>query len=38
LPSEDDDGNSASMPNPKVTKVKSVKLDDSGRLPAEEKW
>jgi len=38
LPSEDDDGNSASMPNPKVTKVKSIKLDDSGKLPAEEKW
>lgn len=38
LPSEDDDGNSASMPNPKVTKVKSVKLDDDGRLPPEEKW
>ena len=38
LPSEDDDGNSASMPNPKVTKVKSVKLDDDGTLPPEEKW
>lgn len=38
LPSEDDDGNSASMPNPKVTKVKSIKIDNDGRLPPEEKW
>ena len=41
LPSEDDDGNSASVSSPKVQKVKtkdSIQLDESGRIPPEEAW